>query len=217
MASAGEPAHSACLSPMRDDERTAEAFPWEGELLARLQRAREHLDRERTEAPSLVAELLEQAPGELAPRFRTWGVCEELLRRSSQEEDAGTASRLAELALAAAAGLEERHQDSLVRDLEARAWACLGTARLRAGDLAGAEEALREGAFCLVDGTGDLLVDARLLEFEAAVREAQGGLRAAASLLRQAEARYREVGEATPAARAGEARRRLLGLLGPAP
>jgi hypothetical protein len=215
MATAGEPTLPVCLSAMRDDDRTADAFSWEGELLARLEQARERLDRERTEAPSLVAELLEQAPGELDPRFRTWGVCEELLRRSSQEDDAGTASRLAELALAAAAGLDEQHQESLVRDLEARAWACLGAARLRAGNLAGAEEALREGAFCLVDGTGDLLVDARLLEFEAAVREAQGGLRAAASLLRQAEARYREVGETTLAARAGEARGRFLSILNP--
>ena len=221
MAIAGELDLPACLKAMRDDDRAGEAFPWEGELLARLQQAREHLDRERAEAPSLVAELLERTPGALPeagaldPRFRTWGVCEELLRRSSREEDPCAAGRLAELALAATDGLEERHQESLVRDLEARAWACLGAARLRAGNLAGAEEALREGAFCLVDGTGDLLVDARLLEFEAAVREAQGGLRAAASLLRQAEMRYREVGEATLAARAGESRGRLLRTLNP--
>lgn len=216
---------------MRDDDRNGEDPLWEKALLARLEQARRRLDHERAEAPALVAELLGLTPGDnpapvdplhagveraaLDPRFQTWGVCEELLRRSFQEDDPAPAGRLAGLALAAAAGLEERHGEPLVRDLEARAWACLGAARLRAGDLAGAEDALREGAFCLVDGTGDLLVDARLLEFEAAVREAQGGLRAATSLLRQAEARYREIGETTLAARTGQTRERLLRALNP--
>lgn len=224
MATAGAPTRTAWLCAMRDDHRNGDAFPWEKELLVRLEQARELLDRERAEAPALVAQLLalpapDTRPGEAAldPRFRTWGVCEELLRRSSLAEDPGAAGRLAGLALAAAAGLDERHEESLVRDLEARAWACLGAARLRAGDLAGADEALREGALCLVGGTGDLLVDARLLEFEASVREAQGSLRAATSLLRQAEARYREIGEATLAARVGETRERLLRILNPAP
>jgi hypothetical protein len=221
MATAEELTLPAWQSAMGDDDRKGEAFSWEEKLLALLEQARERLDREHAEAPALCAELLASPPdaqGErvaLDPRFRTWGVGEELLRRSAREDEAGAAIRLAGLALAALAGLEERHGEPLVRDLEARAWACLGTARLRARDLGGAEEALREGAFCLVDGTGDLLVDARLLEFEAAVREAQGGLRAASSLLRQAEARYREIGETTLAARAGETRERLLRALNP--
>jgi hypothetical protein len=225
VATAGGLTLPAWLNAMRDDDRNGEAFPWEKVLLARLEQARKRLDHERAEAPALVAELLALPPDNrpdagpervaLDPRFRTWGVCEELLRRSSLEDDPGSASRLAKLALAAADGLGERHEEPLVRDLEARAWACLGAARLRAGDLAGADDALREGALCLVDGTGDLLVDARLLEFEAAVREAQGGLRAATSLLRQAEARYREIGETTLAARAGQARERLLRALNP--
>jgi hypothetical protein len=216
VATAGGPTLPAWLSAMRDDDRNGEAFPWEKVLLSRLEQARKRLDHERAEAPALVAELLALPPDKPPDtRFRTWGVCEELLRRSSLEDDPGSASRLAKLALAAAGGLGERHEEPLVRDLEARAWACLGAARLRAGDLAGADEALREGALCLVDGTGDLLVDARLLEFEAAVREAQGGLRAATSLLRQAEARYREIGETTLAARARQARERLLRVLNP--
>ncbi len=195
---------------------------WEEKLLARLEEARKRLDRERAEAPGLCTELTALAPevqeeriaGD--PRFRTWGVCEELLRLSSLEEaDAEAAGRLASLALAAARGLGEQHAKPLVGDLEARAWACLGAARLRGGNLAGAEEALREGALRLADGTGDLLVDARLLEFEAAVREAQGGLREAAGLLRQAEARYREIGETALAFRAHTARERLLRALNP--
>jgi len=197
---------------------------WEEKLLARLEEARKRLDRERAEAPGLCAELLALAPETQEeriatdPRFRTWGVCEELLRLSSLEEaDAGAAGRLASLALAAAGGLGEQHAKPLVRDLEARAWASLGAARLRGEDLAGAEEALRKGALRLADGTGDLLVDARLLEFEAAVREAQSKLREAAGLLRQAEARYREIGETALAVRTHAARERLLRALNPEP
>jgi hypothetical protein len=203
---------------MLDDDRNGWAFPWEETLLARLELARRRLDGERAEAPALCSELLalpsvDQAGRATAdPRFQTWGVCEELLRQSVEleEDDPGTAGHLASLALAAAPALGSEHDPSLVRDLEARAWACFGAAQLRAGDVSAAEAALREGALRLVDGTGDLLVDARLLEFEAAVREAQGGLRAAAGLLRQAEARYREIGEATRANRAGNTRQRLL-------
>lgn len=234
MASAGgPPAHPAWPTTMRDEDRSGRAtiatasdspHVWEETLLARLAEARDRLCRERSEAPALCAELLALPPEQQVERaaadsrFQTWGVCEELLWRSAALEEAdaaantaaNTAGHLATLTLAAAGRLGDEHGAPLVRDLEARAWACLGTARLRTGDLAGAEEALREGAFRLADGTGDLLVDARLLEFEAAVREAEGGLRAAASLLRQAEARYREIGETTFAARVQGSRERLL-------
>jgi hypothetical protein len=83
----------------------------------------------------------------------------------------------------------------VVGDLRARAWAAAGDARRRQGDLAGAEEALRAGAACLANGTGDLLVEARLLEFEAAVRRSQGRAGEAAALLKQAAARYRQAGD----------------------
>lgn len=203
---------------MPDDDRNGRAFPWEETLLARLELARRRLDHERAEAPGLCAELMAFSPLDQAglatadPRFQTWGVCEELLRQSAdlEEDDPVAAGHLATLALAAAPSLGTEHDPSLIRDLEARAWACLGAAQLRSGDVSAAEAALRQGALRLADGTGDLLVDARLLEFEAAVREAQGGLRAAAGLLRQAEARYREIGETTRANYAGSTRQRLL-------
>ncbi|HKH50017.1 MAG TPA: hypothetical protein VKM72_35640 [Thermoanaerobaculia bacterium] len=223
MVSAGELSLPDWLTAMRDDDRNGETFPWETILLARLEEARGRLDRERAEAPGLCAELLARAPDSVSdagaetvePRFRTWGVCEELLRQSTLEENPFASSRLASLALAVTRGLDEQHDKPLVRDLEARVWASLGSARLRSGDLAGAGEALREGALRLVEGTGDLLVDACLLEFEAAVREAQGGLREAAGLLRQAQARYREIGETTLAERAAQARERVLRALNP--
>jgi len=212
---------SACLATLPGDDRAGEAFPWEEALLARLKQAHESLGREREEAPRLCAELLAQAPesrsGRIADdaRFRTWGVCEELLRRSFLEPDPHRAAHLASLCLAATAGLEERHQRPLVNDLVAHAWAGLGTARLLAGDLAGAEVALHAAALRLEEGTGDLLVDAILLEFEAVVREARGELREAAGLLCQAEVRYQEIGENVRSVRAAERCRRVRRALHP--
>ena len=176
-------------------------------LLAALERARAALDRERAAAPALAAELL-ALPAAAAlerigreARFQTWGLCELLLAESAGAatvDPGGTeAARLASLALAGAEHLDPaRHAAAVVADLKARAWAALGEARRRAADLAGAEEALRAAAACLSRGTGDLLVEARLLEFEAAVRRGQGRQGEAAALLKLAAARYRESGEA---------------------
>lgn len=191
-----------------------------GSLLELLARAQQRLDHERAGAPALCAELLEIPAGQREeraasdPRFHNWGVCEELLRHCAalQESDPAAAASLSALVLALTprlGGGHGGHDAPIVQDLEARAWACAGTVRLRQGDVRGAEQALREGAVRLACGTGDLLVDARLLEFEAAVREAQGSLRAAIGLLRQAESRYREIGEPGLAAQARAARERL--------
>ena len=186
-------------------------------LLAVLERARSALDRERAEAPALCAELL-ALPAETAlesirqeARFQTWGLCELLLARSAGAGETGEAGRLASLALAGAERLDpSRHAAAVVADLKARAWAALGEARRRAADLAGAEEALRAAAACLSHGTGDLLVEARLLEFEAAVRRGQGRQGEAAALLKLAAARYRETGEAEHLQRVLAAREDIL-------
>ena len=188
-----------------------------GSLLELLARAQQRLDHERAGAPLLCAELLaipadqREARAIADSRFHNWGVCEELLRHCAglQESDPEAAAPLARLVLSLTPRLGGEHDAPVVQDLEARAWACVGTVRLRQGDVPGAEQALREGALRLARGTGDLLVDARLLEFEAAVREAQGSLRAAVGLLRQAESRYREIGESGLAARARAVRERL--------
>jgi hypothetical protein len=189
-------------------------------LLARLARAQSALVRERSDAPALVAELLEEPSPERRldrvasdPRFQTWGVCELLLDQgsSTQEAEPAESAHLAELALAAADRLDPVwHAGPVVEDFRARAWACLGGARLRTGDLAGAEGALRHAAACLALGTGDLLVEACLLEFEAAVRERQGRLGEAAALLKQAAVRYREIGDAQHLARAQRSRDEIL-------
>ena len=197
-------------------------------LLERLVRTQEALDRERSEAPGLCARLLALPPDqqmeelERDPRYHTWGVCEVLLDRSiaaeaaeaagtAEERDAAESGRLAGLVLASSSRLDGAlHCSPVVQDLEARAWACRGEARLRANDLPGAEEALREAAVRLSHGTGDLLVEARLLEFEAAVRRRQGRANEAAALLKQAETRYREANEHHLAARTHSKRDQVL-------
>ncbi|HKI05479.1 MAG TPA: hypothetical protein VKK31_26090 [Thermoanaerobaculia bacterium] len=172
-------------------------------LLDYLGRARSTLDHERAEAPALAAELL-ALPQDIReerlrrdPRFHTWGLAELLLGRSAEaREDPAEAGRLAALALAGADALDRtRHAAPVVEDLKARAWAAAGEACLRRGDPAGAEEALRAAASCLSRGTGDLLVEARLLEFEAYVRRGQARPGEAAALLKMAAARYREIGD----------------------
>jgi hypothetical protein len=195
------------LLPGRESETTSP-------LLAVLERVRSTLDRERAAAPAFCAELL-ALPPEAAlerirreARFQTWGLCELLLVKSAELTaiDAGAAdpnavnpARAAQLAALALAGAERldpaRHAVAVVEDLKARAWAAAGEACRCAADLAGAEEALRAAAACLSRGTGDLLVEARLLEFEAAVRRGQKRYKEAAAVLKMAAARYRETGE----------------------
>jgi hypothetical protein len=173
-----------------------------GPLLASLNRLRSALGRERAEAPALASELLALAPERREERlrhesrFQTWGLCELLLTRSLEASEDSAAGSLAALALAGADRLDpDEHPAAVVADLKARAWAAAGEARRRQGDLAGAEVALRAAAGYLAQGTGDLLVEARLLEFEAALRRGQGRGGEAAALLKLAAARYRESGE----------------------
>lgn len=193
-----------------------------GSLLASLSRLRSALDRERSEAPALLAELLAVPPLPQSlreerlrrePRFHNWGLCELLLARSTGDEaDPSEAGRLAALALAGTELVNRAlHAPPVVEDLKARAWAAAGEACLRQEDLPGAEDALRAAAGCLALGTGDLLVEARLLEFEAQVRRQQGRSGEAAALLKMAAARYREIGESELLAKVVAARNEILG------
>jgi hypothetical protein len=187
-----------------------------GVLLDRLAELRASLARERDAAPSLWLELAalpaRQRRGRIVeePRFQTFGLCELLLAKASAAAGSLDAGHLAGLALAAAERLDLAiHAPAVGYDLQARAWAEIGEARRAAQDLAGAEEALAAAASCLSQGTGDLLVDARLLEFEAAVRADQERPGEAAALLRQAAARYAQVNEPELEARANARRSAL--------
>lgn len=186
-----------------------------GALLDRLAGVRSNLARERDAAPFLWLELSRTAADRRRERivedrrFQTFGLCELLLAKAAAASaiDADQASGLAALALAAAERLDTAiHEPAVAHDLKARAWAELGEARRVLRDLIGAEEALAAAAACLSQGTGDLLVDARLLEFEAAVRADQGRESEAAALLRQAASRYAQVNEPELEARANARR-----------
>jgi len=194
------------------------------ELLERLGRLRSHLEHERAEAPERIAELLACPVEEREERLRqdvrlqTWGVCELLIAMSCElrPADPDAACHLAALALTGAERLDRRqHAPSLVADLEARAWAAAGEACLGRNDLAGAEDALHAAAAGLAQGTGDLLVEARLLEFEAAVRRDQQRGGEAAALLKMAAARYCEIGDGDLQERALAAREAILGRRAP--
>jgi hypothetical protein len=196
-----------------------------GAFLAHLAQLRSDLELERAKAPALLAELL-ALPAEAREerlgqdiRLQTWGLCELLIARSGEAlpGDPDKACHLAALALAGSERLDpQKHAPTLAADLAARAWAAAGEALLRRQDLAAAEEALQAAAACLAQGTGDLLVEARLLEFEAAVRRDQRRGSEAAALLKMAAARYREVGDGRLQERALAERDLILGRRGPA-
>lgn len=200
-----------------------ETLPGDAEsLFDRLARARRALERERNEAPRLCAELLglpladQRTTAAEDPRFHTWGLCELLLARAAacREPDPRESGRIAELGLAAAEHLDlDVHSQPVASDLKARLWAAAGEAARRTGETRRAEEALAAAAACLAHGTGDLLLDAQLLEFEAGVRGDQGRAGEADALLKQAAARYATLHEDDLYARALARRARLRGVV----
>ncbi len=147
---------------------------------------------ERREAPPLVTELLaypqreRQVLARNSGRFQTLAVCELLIDQSFEEgfRDNARSVELAELGLLIAGLLdEERYGFSVVRDLEARAWAFLGNARRIAFDLAGAEEALANAERVAEEGSADPLEEARILDLRASLLSDQGRFEQAAELL----------------------------------
>jgi len=217
-----------CKTPCADDgaggetSRSTTDLKSQRALLQRLRRALHTLDRERSEAPGLCSALLDLPREEREDRlgassvFHTWGVCELLLTLAVETEDPADSAHLAGLALSGSRLLDtERHVASVIADLQARAWAALGESRRHDRDLEGVEEALRAAASCLARGTGDLLVEAHLLEFEARVRCDQERLGEASALLKLASSRYREAGDAVLCERALAARSEILQMIRP--
>ncbi len=139
---------------------------------------------ESTAAPSLLSELLRNAPGrrELlvrnSRRFRNLPLCGLLLERSSQESFRAPrrGEKLAALALVLVETLNAaRYGDWTLADARARCWMLIGEARRMAADLRGAEEALRTAEAHLREGTGDGAERARLLACRARLRSALRG------------------------------------------
>ncbi len=162
------------------------------------------LDREREQAPRLLAELdSHPAPRRQllvrnSSRFQTWSLCELVIDRSFEAgfESPPTAVELAALGVAIAEALDvDRYSSSLVRDLRARACTVLGNARRLTGDLRGAEEVFGEAEDLLEEGTGDVIEEARLYSFTASLRSDQRRFDEAIRLAGHAETIYRRAGD----------------------
>jgi tetratricopeptide (TPR) repeat protein len=132
------------------------------------------------------------------PRFRSWGLCELLLAASGEQraDDPREAEDLADLAVTIAQGLEPAGvPPKVVEDLRARSWGVLADARRSRGDFRGAEKAFARAEEHLARGTEDLLERARLLDFLASLRNAQGRFDEAVRFLDRTAAIYRRAGQ----------------------
>ena len=173
-------------------------------VLGRFRDRLQEIEREQAEAPALVQEVL-RCPAERraallqsGAHFRTWSLCDGLVRASHQEcfRDPAAAEELARLALEQAGRLDPGQcSAALIADLQARCWAAVGNARRIAADLRGADQAFAAARELLCAGSRDRLERAHLLSLEASLRRAQRRFADADSLLRRAIAIYRHAGE----------------------
>ena len=160
------------------------------------------VERERGEAPGLLAELLRH-PAERrdmlvrnSQRFANLSLCGLLLQRSRQAgmKEPLQGEQLARLALLLIERLKARHDPHQLEDLRARCWMLIANARRAAADFSGAEQAFLEAQACLRCGTRGLLERAELLAFKARLRRAQRRFPEAVRLLRRAASIRRAVG-----------------------
>lgn len=191
---------------MSDDRRHPDSTPFdhaEQEVRHRFTRFVEELDN----AASLAAHLLDEPEagrGELLrqPRFQGLGLCDLLLERSSEvwAAEPARALELATLAVEVAGRLDaSRYGDELVENARARAWAHLANVRRIISDFRQAEEALATAWEHHRRAGGDSFIQAKILGFEASLRNSQGRFDEAVRLLdsaldiyRQARDRHRE-------------------------
>jgi tetratricopeptide (TPR) repeat protein len=162
------------------------------------------LDRERSEACTLVPKLLRHRPERQRlilgndRHFHTWGVLESLLEHGRDHllADSLESERLASLALAQTDHLDAGYYGpTRIEDMRARAWATLGEARRLRSDFAGSGQAFDRARSHLASGTGDSLEQAILFESEAGLRRCQRRFGEARSLLLQAIGIFIENGE----------------------
>ena len=159
--------------------------------------------------------LLDQAPGGLgdskfpyrqAQALHGWPLCEALLRKS-YEARFSDPKRMLSLAESAAGVAKHIRLDKypwpgFVGDLRARAFSELGNAlrlNLRFKD---AEEAFEAARKYLEQGSGDLLVSARVMDLEASLRSSQRQLEEAIGLLEEVHHLYEAAGDSHLAGRA---------------
>ncbi len=140
------------------------------------------IERERRQAPALLAELAEQSPTRQlllvlnSRRYRNWFLCEALIQRAFEvgPSDAEEAVTRAESAVALAERvLVAKGDEPVNRDLVGRAWAVLGNARRIGGDMTGADEALVRALEELERGSGDPLEQSWVEGFLGSLRSDQ--------------------------------------------
>jgi tetratricopeptide (TPR) repeat protein len=162
------------------------------------------LERERAEAPSLLAELIERSGDQReillrnSRRFRTWGLLELAAERGREicVQDPGQGEELGRLALKVADFLNvQSYRATLIADSRTRAWACIANARRLQSDLSGSEEAFEHAWLHLRMGTGDLLERALLMDLQASLKRDRRQFTAAFKLLQRAVSLFSDLGE----------------------
>jgi tetratricopeptide (TPR) repeat protein len=149
--------------------------------------------------------------------LHAWGLCQLLLQKSREAtfSDPTRGVELANLALRVVRHLGKAYDPSWVMDLRARCFAYLGNARRVLGELRSAEDAFVKAEGCLARSTsGNLEVQAEILDLKSSLRRAQRRLDEALELVDGSLALYREVGEIHGAGKMILARVQILKELG---
>lgn len=161
-------------------------------------------DRDRSRAPKLYTELMrhpvsrQQALIKRTWRFKNYVFAEYLVEQAKIEvfEDPSRAEDLGRLALVVAEQLEGSHYgDLLVNDLKTRAWAEIANSLRVQTDLRAADEALASAREQFEQGTGDILLEARLITIEGSLRREQRRFDEADEMLQRAYSIYNEADE----------------------
>jgi tetratricopeptide (TPR) repeat protein len=121
-----------------------------------------------------------------------------VLRRSLELifENPARSAELANLAIKIAGHLDDAYDPNWVVDLRARSFAYLGNARRVLGELRSAEDAFRKAKRWLSrSGTGNVKVEAEILDLESSLRRAQRRLDEALELVDQAFLLYRQISD----------------------
>lgn len=164
----------------------------------------ERLREESRQAVTRVNELLRQPQIRRqwmvrnSSRFRSWFVCDQLLEHCSKTwwRSPKSALEMARLALQVASDLDpEIHGGGPVGDTKALAFAYLGNCFRLMGRQRAAARSLRRAQESYDSGSGDQLLEARILTLKALLRVDEGKTGSALHLLEQAQELYFQTGD----------------------
>ena len=161
-------------------------------------------------APALLDELLRH-PHERrllivtnSQRFQSFALCEAILEsdQGGGKLQADDSIEFIDLSIAVASSLpEERYGIELKQDLCAKCYGFLGSAKRIRSDYGGAQEALDKADALLSRGTGDQLLEAKILGFRGALLADRQRFDSAFSALDRAISIYRRLGQRDEEAR----------------